>query len=785
MNHPSLARWRNLLLTRCLAVLLIATSAVVLFVPVQPSSALDRLPGTSNGSHEVTLPKLNTTVAGLTLSQVGVSAIQCFSPGSCIVVGTWESPTSDAERPVVGSLHESNWLLHESDWSFAWAPTLAGETWVYPDSLSCSGPNRCLAVGWAQGPSAGDRPYAISWDGRAWRLDEPRTTMLGRLNSVSCSDSFSCLAVGFGWTRITTGQPTSTSPIADVWVPSSGWGRIMTPVGTRSDVQGQELSAASCSAEDDCLAIMALRVPGAQIPEVAPARLLHWNGRSWRREPLPNFAKSQISAQSLSCAGPRFCVLVGHAFAAGYSDRRVPGTNGDFIETLLHGRWRLGKPTRMELDSVSCPDPSMCMVVGGVPSNGSGPGTEVSLRWNGSAWYRIESGGFANNLYRVSCASSVLWCIGIGRIEGPSDYSVGEIWDVTDWVPLTSDTTGPHLSGPVSMNAVTCHGALCVAVGESGASLPVRPVGGVLYSDDDGLTWNVASVPAVLADLDEVACTSESHCIAVGVRVLRSSLPVMIVSNDGGSIWRQLPLPKTVRALSDLSCATDDWCVAIGSATQILVSHDEGLTWESHSSPYPAGSISCVPTGVCLSTFYSHGSSGVMRTSDFATTWHIVWRAPPSPRHRTFTTIRSLGTIGSSSASRCLMSVAVGLEVPYSSGIITVTDDGGHSWRSTSQPSKPGGGPASSISCVGPDCLSIADFIPNMTGTIVQASTDGGTHWSAVSFVGGQAASSVTCATSQTCVMVGGQGSHFDAIALTINNGKTWFTPLVPAPVGQ
>lgn len=517
-------------------------------------------------------------------------------------------------------------------------------------------------------------------------------------------------------------------------------------------------------------------------PRSPSTRLLAWNGRSWRREPFPNLANSQISVESLSCAGPRFCVLVGHAFAAGYSDRRVPGTNGYFTETLLHGGWSLGKPTQMQLVSVSCPNPSMCMVVGGMSSNGSSTGTEVSLRWNGSAWYRIEAGGFADNLYRVSCVSDALWCIGIGRIAGLNDYSVGEIWDVTDWVPMTSEATGPHLPGPVTMYALSCHGTLCVAVGESGTLNPIGTVGSALYSNDDGVTWRVASVPAGLVYLNGVACTSNSHCIAVGVRTPRSSPPVLIVTNHGGTTWRQQPLPKMVRAFSGLSCVTDDWCVAVGSATQLLVSYDGGLTWQAHSLPYSAGSISCLPTGVCLSTFDGHGAYGVMRTSDFARTWHIIWRAPPAPApgHWTPTSIQSLGTILCLSVVHCLMSVAVGQEVPFSSGIIMVTDDGGQSWRDTSVQGRVGGA-ANAISCVGTDCLAIGSFIPNMIGTYVQASRDSGNHWNSASFLGGQyAATSVACVTSHICVMVGGQGSHFDVLALTINDGKSWYTPLVP-----
>ena len=179
----------------------------------------------------------------------------------------------------------------------------------------------------------------------------------------------------------------------------------------------------------------------------------------------------------------------------------------------------------------------------------------------------------------------------------------------------------------------------------------------------------------------------------------------------------------------------------------------------------------------------------MIRTVDFAESWHVVWHAPPVPKHRTAAAIQSLGTIYCLSASHCLMSAGVSPEVSYSRGIILSTNDGGQTWTRSWQQGGPGEGNAASgasaINCVGKHCIAVGGLVPNLIGADVEASSDGGNHWSFLERLPGPGGSSVACSTSRICVIAGQQDFSAGVIGLTINGGRAWYTPTLPTAGGQ
>ena len=337
---------------------------------------------------------------------------------------------------------------------------------------------------------------------------------------------------------------------------------------------------------------------------------------------------------------------------------------------------------------------------------------------------------------------------------------------MSSWETMSAETTGQQPWGaPLSISSLSCHRNHCVAVG---ASLFIMnnslPVGRVLYSDDDGLSWEAASLPAGLGWLSAVTCTSANHCVAVGSRTSRKggvSPPVIIVSNDGGRSWSPSILPRTAKGpVDDLSCGTASWCAAT-SGTQELVSQDGGVTWQLHGLPLSAGALSCVANGVCLAVFSSHGTLGVIRTVDFAESWHVVWHAPPVPKHRTAAAIQSLGTIYCLSASHCLMSAvslrrfptAAASSCPRTTAVRPGHEAGNRAGRAKAMPLQ---GRVRSIA-VGKHCIAVGGLVPNLIGADVEASSDGGNHWSFLERLPGPGGSSVACSTSRICVIAGQQ----------------------------
>ena len=118
----------------------------------------------------------------------------------------------------------------------------AGAYFVFPQAVSCSGPEHCTAVG---GVNTGSTvvPLVERWDGSAWTIQTDAAPAGAELTGVSCTSSSSCTAVG-GITSDTGG--------AERWDGTS-WTLQTLPVAHKNASAG--LAGVSCLSATNCTAV--------------------------------------------------------------------------------------------------------------------------------------------------------------------------------------------------------------------------------------------------------------------------------------------------------------------------------------------------------------------------------------------------------------------------------------------------------------------------------------------------------------------------------------------------
>lgn len=112
------------------------------------------------------------------------------------------------------------------------------------------------------------------------------------------------------------------------------------------------------------------------------------------------------------------------------------------------------------------------------------------------------------------------------------------------------------------LNAASCMGSSCVAVGEENSNIPL-----IAVTNDNGQTWQYASVPTPGNDtgLYSVSRVSESTFVAVGQIDAGPTAGYILRSTDGGLTWTlpttYVPVAGTFRSVS----CSGTTCVATGT----------------------------------------------------------------------------------------------------------------------------------------------------------------------------------------------------------------------------
>jgi hypothetical protein len=537
-------------------------------------------------------------------SNLYTSGVSCTSSTACIAVGGYQSSTAEvafAERLTGGS------------WSVLTVPMPAGSDYAGLSGISCVSTG-CVAVGSDENSGGTSLPLVENWNGAAWSIvsaPKPNGSTETELNSVSCTSSSACVAVGdyvhskelplaeslgsSGWKVTTVPAPTgggsrffdvscvsaqsciavgeiyapTTETLADAWN-GSKWTFQSTPT---PKVPDGYLSSIACTSASACTAVGSAQSLLAEV----------WNGKKWSIQKTPT-PKSWLvpTFEAVACAAATMCMGVGD-----YNSQTIPkvarsnGPNGGttaqlpFVDRLNGTKWTASALTvstpRSGLNAIACPTTSACLAVGWYEDS-STDFVPLAEAWNGTKWTMSAppnpSGSLDTELNGVACTSSTA-CLAVGSSQvGP----LLESWNGASWtvvaVPSPSGATeGAGLSG------IDCTSSqACVVTGSYEDSSFVEHLFGETWN---GTTWTVTTVPVPSGSnypqLYGLACTSASACLAIGsYRVNATGDEAELADSWNGSSWALTTVPappgSNNASLGGISCAGDGSCTVVGQS---------------------------------------------------------------------------------------------------------------------------------------------------------------------------------------------------------------------------
>jgi len=328
----------------------------------------------------LSIPAASPPVAPIDSS---LQAVACPSPGQCISVGFTGSKYT-VLVPLAALLEDGAWTVRPRQ-----PPSQRGD--MFPSAVACRSRTSCIAAGVREvpapyfgAPSAGDRPFIQTWDGKTWREHPgvvPPGTADAELRGIACASS-TCMAVGEYAKRLHEDRA-----LAESWDGSSWKLHLPPTIVSRGEAAESVLSDVACVSPTSCIAVGQFRLEliGGLLPVVGPL-IERWDGRAWHAERSANPGSDDAELYGVSCHSPERCVAVGSRLLRsrtfGTLAEAWDGTAWHVLETPDPPR-----STNARLLDVTCPRSDRCIAVGS--STSSGGRQPLIEAWDGRRW-RVE-----------------------------------------------------------------------------------------------------------------------------------------------------------------------------------------------------------------------------------------------------------------------------------------------------------------------------------------------------------------------------------------------------------
>jgi hypothetical protein len=402
--------------------------------------------------------------------------VSCVDSDACVAVGENWSLAVHTRVPLAERWDGTTWTPMEAPypagldegWKHEWYALLRG--------VSCVAPDSCLAVGrYRSSEGESVQPLAERWDGSEWTMMTPPLppgAISGRLESVSCTSSTECTAVGFF-----RGALGVDETLAIGW-DGSQW--TLEPASNPPGSPHSWLFGVSCSSGPTCTAVGASELEGGHEATLAE----RWDGSEWAIQATPNPGDREVARlYDVSCPSSSACTAVGYS--------QHGSTIVSLAERWSGSEWAAQEtPTPEEqgnLHSVSCVSPTACTAVGSYyvapePGHGWQPLVE---RWSGSTWSPLEVAGLAvpagwwheSPLSAVSCPQTEDCTAVGGALSAPpeglaAERAFGEHEGVLPTPPVPaagSGTVPPAVEFGIGKVRTACHGRLVLSLRAEGA----------------------------------------------------------------------------------------------------------------------------------------------------------------------------------------------------------------------------------------------------------------------------------------------------------------------------
>ena len=310
------------------------------------------------------------------------------------------------------------------------------------DSLACSSPGACVAVGdfsrtFHTEPSTGfSEPMAVSesagrW-GRSLQIMLPSnaaaaTEQQAGLRAVACAPAGACVALGAYDDHSGSLQSMIVSQSAGVWSRAS---ELMLP-----SAAGGGLVSLTCPVAGSCVAVGSEEDSfGNSEPIVVSELDGVWGQPHALMLPAHVHAAEGDQLTSVSCPRAGACVAVGDYFL-GAADFNPPTSHAKVVSES-RGVWRHARAISLarrlrsaggqeeQLDSIACPSAQRCVAVGHYDEDTSGDAHAMLVTESAGSWGQVtqlsppagaESGQFAG-LNAVACPASSA-CVAVGQYD--------------------------------------------------------------------------------------------------------------------------------------------------------------------------------------------------------------------------------------------------------------------------------------------------------------------------------------------------------------------------------
>jgi hypothetical protein len=393
--------------------------------------------------------------------------VSCPSAARCVAAG----PSANGFSTPV-SLAES-W--NGNTWEIQNTPNLPGAEPSNLIGVSCPSPSNCMAVG---GTGIDNSPrhalVAEHWNGNGWAIvpvpNPPGMTSAGgNLESVSCTGPSACMAVGAYANSSSQGQAFPVGqPLSERW---NGTKWSVVPIPHLPGAQATFLNSISCTSGFACTAVAGVVSASGRLVTMAE----RWNGTRWSIQPTPNPAgRFGAVLLGVDCSGSSACTAVGAAV-----DKKGDPVGPTLAERWNGTRWSIqptpnpSSPGGGTLNWVACPSPSACTAVGAAVDTSSNPLATLAERWNGTRW-SIQptpnpAGVQGPRLQGVACTSPSA-CTAVGGSF--ANASLAERWNGTKWVIQASPNPAGQIFDLILFTVACPRPLHCMAVGKYASFTP-------------------------------------------------------------------------------------------------------------------------------------------------------------------------------------------------------------------------------------------------------------------------------------------------------------------------
>ena len=538
-----------------------------------------------------------------------LEAVSCFSPGNCTAVGVFRD-SNEASQAFTMTSTNGVWALARPAQfvdGIQSNPPSAGF-----NSVSCSSPRNCTAVGKFLNNNAGYEAFTMTSTNGVWDFARPAQFVGGiqnmppdaGFNSVSCSSPGNCTAVGMFRNRDSDYEAFTMSLANGVW----DFARPAQFVdGIQNDSRYGTFNSVSCPSPESCTAVGLFRNSDNSVHEAFTMSLANGVWDFARPAQFVDGIQSDSrygTFNSVSCASPGNCTAVG----------KFMDTTGElqaFTMSLANGVWDFARPAEFNagdranspddgLNSVSCASPGNCTAAGYFLNSIDNKEAFTYTSING-VWGVAEPAEFSDGVQSdsgnssfssVSCPTPEN-CTALG--DFPNTEGGREAFTATS----VKQTSAPPDEGwgqarpaefpngvfgfsEISVSSISCASpGSCTVVGSVRHTIPAFGFHAYTMTSTNGV-WAPAQLAKfpngvensnASASLYSVSCASPGNCTAVGKFKNSGGTFEAFTMTSTNGVWA-LARPAvfvngiqhiySVTDFRSVSCASPGNCTAVG-----------------------------------------------------------------------------------------------------------------------------------------------------------------------------------------------------------------------------